>query len=114
MATAKAAVMPDFHQPFEIREYPLPDEVEPGAALVRVEMAGICGTDVHLWIGQLPIPRPIILGHEPVGTVVKLGEGLDTDWTGAPLHEGDRVAWYAGRLCGRCFYCVQNGSRPAV
>lgn len=108
MATAKAAVMPDFHQPFEIREYPLPDEVEPGAALVRVEMAGICGTDVHLWKGQLPIPRPIILGHETVGTVVKLGEGLDTDWTGAPLHEGDRVAWYAGRLCGQCFYCVQK------
>lgn len=108
MATAKAAVMTDFHHPFEIREYPPPDEVEPGAALVRVEMAGICGTDVHLRKGQLPIPRPIILGHETVGTVVKLGEGLETDWTGAPLREGDRVAWYAGRLCGECYYCVQK------
>jgi threonine dehydrogenase-like Zn-dependent dehydrogenase len=108
MATAKAAVMPDFNRPLEIREYPLPEEIEPGAVLVKVEMAGICGTDVHLWKGQLPIPRPIILGHETVGTIVKLGEGVETDWTGAPLREGDRVAWYAGRLCGQCYYCVQK------
>ncbi|GBC76611.1 5-exo-hydroxycamphor dehydrogenase [bacterium HR08] len=108
MRTAKAAVMPDFHRPLEIREYPLPEALDPGMVLVRVEMAGICGTDVHLWKGQLPIPRPLILGHETVGTIVKLGEGVTTDWTGVPLSEGDRVTWYAGRLCGQCFYCVRK------
>lgn len=108
MEKAKAAVMPDFHRPLEIRQYPLPEEIEPGAALVEVEMAGICGTDVHLWKGQLPIPRPVILGHETVGRIVKLGEGLNADWTGAPLREGDRVGWYAGRLCGQCYYCVNK------
>jgi threonine dehydrogenase-like Zn-dependent dehydrogenase len=106
MEKATAAIMPDFHQPFEIREYPLPNEIEPGAALVRVEMAGICGTDVHLWKGQLPIPLPTILGHETVGIVTKLGESLKTDWTGAPLCEGDRVTWSAGLLCGHCYYCA--------
>lgn len=103
--TAKAAVMLDFGQPLEVREYPLPGQIEPGAMLVKVEMAGICGTDVHLWKGQLPIPRPIIMGHETVGVVERIGEGLGTDWTGAPLREGDRVTWSAGMLCGHCYHC---------
>ena len=98
--------MPEFHQPLELREYPLPEKIEPGAALVKVEMAGICGTDVHLWKGQLPIPRPIVLGHETIGVVDKLGEGLEMDWTGASLGAGDRVTWSAGRLCGHCHHCT--------
>lgn len=106
METARAAVMPDFHEPLEVREYPLPEKIEPGAALVKVEMAGICGTDVHLWKGQLPIPRPIILGHETVGVIEKLGENLKTDWTGEPLREGNRVTWSAGILCGHCYNCA--------
>lgn len=105
MNTARAAVMPDFNQPLELREYPLPEKIEAGAALVKVEMAGICGTDVHLWKGQLPIPRPIVLGHETVGVIERLGEDLKTDWTGEPLQEGDRVTWSAGRLCGHCYNC---------
>lgn len=98
--------MPDFHQPLEVRLYPLPHEIEPGAMLVKVEMAGICGTDVHLWKGQLPIPRPIILGHETVGIVERIGEGLDSDWTGKRLRLGDRVTWSAGMLCGSCHHCT--------
>lgn len=106
MKTAKAAVMTDFHQPLEIRQYSLPEKIELGAVLVKVEMAGICGTDVHLWKGQLPIPRPIILGHETVGVIERMGEGLETDWTGEPLREGDRVTWSAGMLCGHCYHCA--------
>ena len=97
--------MPDFHQPLVMREYPMPENIEPGAALVRVEMAGICGTDVHLWKGQLPIPRPIILGHETVGVIERLGKGLEADWTGVALGEGDRVTWSAGMLCRHCYHC---------
>jgi threonine dehydrogenase-like Zn-dependent dehydrogenase len=104
--TAKAAVMPDFQQAFEMRDYPLPVEIEQGAALVKIEMAGICGTDVHLWKGQLPIPRPIILGHETVGIIERMGPDLKTDWTGAPLREGDRITWSAGMLCGHCHHCT--------
>jgi threonine dehydrogenase-like Zn-dependent dehydrogenase len=105
MKTANAAVMSDFHRPFEIRSYPLPRDIEPGAALVKVEMAGVCGTDVHLWRGQLPIPRPIIMGHETVGRSVAFGEDLTKDWNGAALAVGDRVTWSAGRACGRCRNC---------
>lgn len=106
MQTARAAIMREFNEPMEIGSYSLPRTIEPGAALIRVEMAGICGTDVHLWKGQLPIPLPIILGHETVGVVERIGDGLEMDWTGIPIREGDRVTWSAGMLCGRCHHCT--------
>jgi threonine dehydrogenase-like Zn-dependent dehydrogenase len=97
--------MTDFHQPLEVRQFPLPDDIARRSVLVKVEMAGICGTDVHLWKGQLPIPRPIILGHETVGVCERIGADLENDWTCAPLRAGDRVTWSAGMLCGSCYYC---------
>lgn len=105
MSRVRAAVMPAFQQPLEIREYPEPAELEPGTALVRVEMAGICGTDVHLWLGQLPIPTPLILGHETAGRIERMGEGLEKDWRGEPLRAGDRVCWASSIACGECYYC---------
>src|SRR5262245_52840480 len=48
MANAHAVVLERFKEPLQLREYPIPTRLEPGAALVRTEMAGICGTDVHL------------------------------------------------------------------
>jgi threonine dehydrogenase-like Zn-dependent dehydrogenase len=105
---AKASVLEQFQQPLRLREFPLPAGPEPGAALVRTEMAGVCGTDVHLWKGELPIPLPVILGHETVGRIVQLGAGLETDWTGQPLETGDRVAWNSTSSCGTCFYCAKK------
>src|SRR4051794_24362109 len=106
--SVRAAVLKEFEQPLELREYPDP-QVGPGEALVRVEMAGICGTDVHLWLGQLPIPLPIIMGHETVGRIEGMGHCLDKDWRGNPLHIGDRVCWASSIACGECFYCrVKN------
>ncbi len=106
MSTARAAVLDAFQQPLAVRDYPLPARLEPGAALVRTEMAGICGTDVHLWKGELPITLPVILGHETVGRIERLGEGLERDWSGRPLAEGDRVTWTSTTSCGRCYYCA--------
>lgn len=87
---------------------PLPEEIYPGAALVKTEMAGICGTDVHLWKGQLPIALPIILGHETVGRIAQLGDGLERDWTGQKLNVGDRVTWNSTTSCGLCYYCAEK------
>jgi NADPH:quinone reductase-like Zn-dependent oxidoreductase len=75
MKTSRAAVLTQYEAPLELKEFPLPPVIEPGAALVKVKLAGICGTDVHLWHGQLPIPLPVILGHETVGVIEELGEG---------------------------------------
>lgn len=103
--TSRAAVLSQYDAPLEIRKFPLPESVEPGAALVKVEMAGVCGTDVHLWHGQLPIPLPVILGHETAGRIVELGAGLESDWTGGRLAPGDRITWSSSIICGECFYC---------
>src|ERR1051325_9572052 len=107
-ATAKAAVLEKFDSPLQTRVLPLPAEIYPGAALVRTEMAGICGTDVHLWKGQLPIALPVILGHETVGRIERLGEGLARDWTGRPLKTGDRVTWTSSTSCGQCYHCAEK------
>ena len=90
---SRAAVLTAYKEPLQVREYPVPAELSPGECLVRVEMAGICGTDVHLWLGQLPIPLPVILGHETVGRIEQLGAGPNKDWRGMPLSIGDRVTW---------------------
>lgn len=105
MKAARAAVLVASQAPLEIRRYPIAGELAAGEALVRVEMAGICGTDVHLWLGQLPIPLPVILGHESVGVIERAGPGLERDWRGQPLREGDRIAWASSLVCGECFYC---------
>ena len=108
MPNAKASVLEQFEAPLKLREFPLPSKLEPGAALVRTEMAGICGTDVHLWKGQLPISLPVILGHETVGRIEQLGDGLERDWTGQALEAGDRVTWTSATSCGECYYCVEK------
>ena len=97
-----------FNAPLHAREWALPERLEPGAALVRTEMAGICGTDVHLWKGELPIQLPVILGHETVGRIERLGEGLNRDWAGQELKVGDRITWTSATSCGRCYYCAEK------
>jgi threonine dehydrogenase-like Zn-dependent dehydrogenase len=108
MPTAKASVLEQFNASLQIRDYELPEKPAPGAALIRTEMAGICGTDVHLWKGELPISLPLILGHETVGRIEQLGDGLEYDWTGQPLKVGNRVTWNSSTSCGRCYYCAEK------
>lgn len=88
--TARASVM--VGERFEIREYPVPDP-GPGTVLLRQEMAGICGTDLHNWEHQrLAEKGPVILGHENVGIIEAIGAGVETDYVGRPVKVGDRVA----------------------
>ncbi|MEM3506327.1 MAG: zinc-binding dehydrogenase [Candidatus Bathyarchaeia archaeon] len=102
---SRAAVLEEFNKSLLLKEFPLPKEIENGAALLKNEMAGICGTDVHLWRGRLKVPLPIILGHENIGTLVKLGKGIKTDLLGNELKEGDRVIFASSISCGKCYYC---------
>ncbi|MGA9839686.1 MAG: zinc-binding dehydrogenase [Thermoplasmata archaeon] len=105
MSGSDAAVFRNPKDGFEIQHFPLP-EVEPRGALVRVKMASICGTDLHIWHGVRKPPLPIIPGHEAMGVIEKLGASLTTDASGAPLHEGDRVTWSYIWTCGACYYCT--------
>jgi threonine dehydrogenase-like Zn-dependent dehydrogenase len=104
-ARAPAAVMTEFRAPIRVEEFEVPQQLQRGEWLIRVEMAGVCGTDVHLHKGELNVPLPLILGHETVGRVVKMGAAEQRDWRGIPVRVGDRVSFTVGRTCGECRYC---------
>lgn len=100
----KAAVVPAFASPLEIRDLPVP-EPGPGQILVRLEASGLCHTDIHAANGDWPVkPKmPLVPGHEGVGTIESIGEG------DSPLQVGDRVALpWLGKACGDCRYCVSG------
>jgi threonine dehydrogenase-like Zn-dependent dehydrogenase len=105
VTTVRAAVLDETGGDVRVRTYTSP-RAESGAVLVDVLHAGICGTDIHLQDGRLPVPLPVILGHEAVGFVRELGAGVDADATGAPLREGDLVVWASSIPCRHCYYCV--------
>jgi threonine dehydrogenase-like Zn-dependent dehydrogenase len=99
----------------ELRHYPYPEQLEPGAVLLRMLASGICGTDKHTYRGETQqyagtdhassTPFPIIQGHENVGEVVAIGDGGAPAFDGTPLAVGDRVVPAPNRACGRCEYC---------
>ncbi|WP_127354994.1 zinc-dependent alcohol dehydrogenase [Actinacidiphila soli] len=90
----------------ELREFPMPDIPDDGA-LLKVEVAGICGTDVKMY-AKPPFDDPVIMGHENVGVIAKAGRAF-TERKG--LVEGDRVfvEHYVG--CFRCHWCHQGEYR---
>lgn len=78
--------------PFTLRMFPLRDPA-PGEVLVKVRMCTICRSDIHSYLGHRPSPTPGVLGHEIIGNVVALGEGMTHDMRGEALQIGDRITW---------------------
>lgn len=98
----KAAVVPSLNSQWEIKEVPTP---EPGAnqVLIKIGASGLCYTDVHITKGHIPTQFPRTLGHEPVGEIVAIGEGVTS------RKVGDRVGvpWVQSS-CGRCEWCLRG------
>jgi Zn-dependent alcohol dehydrogenase len=92
----KAILMTAVKEPFRTREIPDPHP-GPGQVRIRLHATGVCGTDVHVWNGELPGPLPIVPGHEPVGVIDSVGQGVRS------VTAGDRVgvSWFQAG-CGRC------------
>lgn len=108
----RVAVLPAYGGDFELREYPVPDP-ESGAILIRLTRAGVCGSDLHIWRGEMKEvygspPRDLTFGHEMCGRVERLGAGVASDSAGAPLREGDRVTFLYFFPCGRCPVCIRD------
>ena len=86
----------------EIKKVSIP-EPKDDEALIKVYCIGVCGSDVHYYehgkIGRYVVEKPIILGHELAGQVVKIGKQVTN------VAVGDRVAVEPGVACGRCEYC---------
>jgi putative phosphonate catabolism associated alcohol dehydrogenase len=104
--TATAAVFKTPGQPLETRSFELPDLAE-GEAIVEVDCCTLCGSDLHSISGKRKVETPIILGHEILGRLVEVTEGL-CDVNGNPLIVGERVSWSIVVSCNQCFYC-NNG-----
>jgi alcohol dehydrogenase/propanol-preferring alcohol dehydrogenase len=95
-----ALIVPALNADWEMREVDIP-EISSGQVLVKVRACGICGTDVWLTEGKLAFGEPpLSLGHEGVGEVVAVGDGVTT------RKVGDRVGIIPlQRGCGRCDWC---------
>lgn len=92
------------HGPGDLRleNYPIP-EPGPNEVLLKMHSVGICGSDVHYWqhgrIGDFVVKKPMVLGHEAAGTVVKVGSSV------THLKPGDRVAIEPGAVRENDEYC---------
>jgi len=100
----RAVVLEKFGEPLALREFEVPRAVN-GATVVACKYGGICGTDLHLHQGHLPIPIPLVLGHEGLGIVHDLDSEAPRDANGAPLAVGDVVMWASSIACGQCVPC---------
>jgi threonine dehydrogenase-like Zn-dependent dehydrogenase len=111
-ATGRLAVFHGTKKPFTIREFPLPS-LEPGSVLVKISMANICGSDLHIWRGDLPgfDGKESTVGHEMSGRVYALGQGKATDSLGRKLKEGDRVVYQYFQPCLACPICLSGVTR---
>jgi alcohol dehydrogenase len=91
-ATGRIAVYTQPNAPFEVHNYPI-RAPRPDEALVKVSMSTICRSDIHSYHGHRPSPCPGLLGHEIVGKIVALGQGLTHDMRGDAISVGDRITW---------------------
>ena len=102
---AKAAVCREWNKPVSVETVEI-ESPRRGEVMVKIAACGVCHSDLSATNGTIPLPPPLVLGHEAAGHVVEVGEGV-TD-----LQVGDAivVSWVA--TCGRCSYCVKG--RPAL
>lgn len=84
---------------FALKDVPEPI-TPPGKVKLKVAYSGICGTDVHMYQGAMPLDEPQILGHEFSGTIVEVGQGVEGFQLGQEV-----TAEHTYEVCGRCLSC---------
>jgi threonine dehydrogenase-like Zn-dependent dehydrogenase len=85
-----------------VTDAPEPRIVAPTDAIVRVTTTAICGSDLHFFHGKAPIDAGEVLGHEAVGIVESVGDGVER------VRPGDRVVVSFHIACGRCWFCLRG------
>lgn len=86
----------------EERELPMP-EIDDDTAILEVEACGICGSDYEQYTGVLPVPLPVVPGHEPLGRIAAIGDRAAARWG---VDVGDRVAVETMLSCRYCRTCL--------
>lgn len=87
---------------FQLIDIDMPKIQEENEVIVKVELVGICGTDLNIYRGKFPAKTDIILGHEAVGTIVEKGKYV------TELSIGQRVLVDPTMWCGNCSFCRQG------
>jgi threonine dehydrogenase-like Zn-dependent dehydrogenase len=101
---SKVMVFREFKKDLTLEEVEIP-QLKEGQVLVKLEAAGVCGSDIHMWKGEDPRTRlPMILGHEGVGRIVQI-QGQKKTVRGQELKVGQRILWNRGVTCDQCYYC---------
>ena len=85
-----------------LRELPMP-AIDDDSALLHIEACGICGSDVEQYTGTIPVPLPVVPGHEPLGVIAAIGDRAAKRWG---VDVGDRVAVEAPIPCSHCRACL--------
>ncbi len=90
-----------FQAPGEVavEERPEPELLDRRDAVVRIEATGVCGSDLHIYHGRVQIEPGFTIGHEYVGTVLAVGDGVSS------VAVGDRVLGCFHTACGECWFC---------
>jgi len=90
----------------QIKEFDVP-KAEKGGLVIEVTKANICGSDVHMWEGK-HIFKNHVMGHEMVGKIIELGEGVSEDYAGEKVKVGDRIVPVYYLTCQKCEACLHG------
>lgn len=102
---ARAVICREWNKPVVVETVDV-ESPRRGEVMVQIKACGVCHSDLSATNGTIPLPPPMVLGHEAAGVIAEVGDGV-TDFA-----VGDHVvvSWVA--ICGRCKYCVMG--RPAL
>ena len=89
------------------QEYSIPKPGK-GAIVLKVTRSNICGSELHIWRGQHPTKKRGVLGHEMIGEIHSIGEGVETDYAGLPIKIGDRIVSAYYLTCRKCTPCTEG------
>lgn len=99
----RAMVLEKIGHPLVLRNIPCPNP-KPNEVLIKIAACGVCRTDLHIVDGELPHPKlPLIMGHQVVGIIYKLGENVSKHRIGDPVG----VPWLGG-CCHTCEFCLSE------
>lgn len=101
----KAAVLYEPNTPLKVEEVDI-DDPQANEIMIKTEAVGVCHSDLHFMKGEMPIPTPVVMGHEGCGIVEKVGPGVTS------VQPGDKVVTMVSFSCGKCRYCAEG--RPTM
>jgi 2-desacetyl-2-hydroxyethyl bacteriochlorophyllide A dehydrogenase len=99
MSTMQAVLFKDERQ-VAVEEVPRPEILEPNDVILKVTKTMICGTDLHFYHGVVPLDQDFVLGHEYLGEVLEVGDGVVDDFDVGDVCVGSFMA-----VCGKCWFC---------